>query len=292
MAWAYNEIDVMVSNMENQLISPASDTSFVSLSNYGIVRSRPVIVPSTMNANQITVPGMDGTLYSSIKQRSNASLEFELLIVNAWPFANSGLTLLERLYTATTRCRDAKRVMYKEPGRDNTFYLEVRKVDITESDVDQDAALLKIKMEVYPFKFDFIGNNHIDIARNHSERFEDSVKYSPCNPIYAIKTGDTALHSFDIYYIDEKDAIVERKTMEVRTDDKTKNEMIYIDTGKLLAYYLLTGSGQAGLKSKPAGRYLNGVIEDFRFKHIPGCTLFVISGVPELHVYTREGMII
>ena len=149
MSWAYNQIDVRISQYENVLgdvdptvIPPSGVPLWEALSTYGLVRGRPTITPSSIDAIQLSIPGRMGKPYSLIAGRTNAVFSFELLVADAWPFeelrhTEEFDTVEKRAEYLKAKLMYAKRVCFKEPGRNWDWFFEIYKVDVTESDADE-----------------------------------------------------------------------------------------------------------------------------------------------------------
>lgn len=283
MPWSYNQIDMKVSRVENVLGDVSVNTAlWERVSLYGLMRGRPTTTSSTIDAQQLSIPGKLGKPYSTFKGRSNATLEFEVLIVDAWPFAGSELTVRGRIEYLKSLFFKAKRVAYKEPGRDWDSFFIVYNTNITEQDADEKACVLKIKMEVHPQRFNFSGNVAQSILPGWPTEVTNLSVLADCYPIYKFPTGFEGTAAVSYYRIGSNTII--SKNILVTTEVE-----LYIDVEKQLAYYIDSdGEYQNG------GRYAQG---DYRNLIIPtNCTeVYMINTDPNNHAflcYPRNGALI
>ena len=157
MAWSYNDIDVFITNTQT-VLGELTPNSWVSLSTYGILRGRPSLTLSTLEGDSVTFKMRDGRPMSIDKSRKNAKLEFELLVVDAWPFAERTDTMWDRVNYLSYILNQAKRISYKEPGKNANFYYVIYNTTLTVSDGDERAMTVKVSMDIHPFEYLFIGN--------------------------------------------------------------------------------------------------------------------------------------
>lgn len=285
--WAYNLIDVKISPVDNRLgeTSPNDSYYWFTLSSLGILRGRPKITPSTLSGSSKETPGKDGNPYSVFKRRGNATIEFELLIVDAWPFANLQNSIEERVNNVTGRLLQTRRMTYTEPGREYSTFFVVYNTTVTEQDVDEKVSVLQIKMEVHPFKYNFSGNAAITIPAGETSDYLDSfVLYAGCNPIYKVSTSADENKSFNINYI----RVGEERKTNTLTLSKTSQAIndIYIDTEKCLAYK------SSGNQIVSMSQYLKGYIENMRWP-VRGADMHLVNHTSAaITVYPRSGKII
>lgn len=302
MGWSYNQIDVYLSDSPNLLEETAIGPTWTQVSTYGLLRDRPTITPSVNNSDKIVIPGRPGELYSTVEKRSNAQFSFEVLVADAWPFASlkaSSDQWLNNVYNRATYLKSfietAKRVSYKEPGKQAIDYFEVlnTKCDITDS--DEKVMLLKVTMDIYPFRYYFDGNARIQLAvgvpyewrANDTPNF--SRPFSTCCPIFVTEpftNGQYAFHiglgsyPYDGYegpesFVDVNPARVTEWATAIAGKSLT------IDTGKMLAYDN-TGA--------PMNKYLTG---DYAGLRPQGCSFKVRAGNNSsvvVNMYTRRGI--
>lgn len=310
--WAYNLIDLYISDKPNQLgETQISTVLWDQISLYGLMRGRPTLTPSTNNAQKQTIPGRPGELYSVVQQRSNAKLQFEILVADAWPFAelkagdNPWLNnVFNRAYYIVDILNNAKRVSYKEPGKPATDYYEVISVTNEITDSDERAMLIKCTMEIYPFKFNFDGNEPINIdSGDVYEYLPINLRpYSECWPIFVSETisGSNEYPYLTVtnYKREFKDGAwryVQKSTGSVYAPPEKREELnvelllnkLVIDTNKLQAY---TSSEYTDIPV-PMNKYLTGDYDSLRFM---GNSYITINntGTMSFELYTRRGIIV
>lgn len=304
--WAYNLIDLYISDKPNQLgETQISTVLWDQISLYGLMRGRPTLTPSTNNAQKQTIPGRPGELYSVVQQRSNAKLQFEILVADAWPFAalkagnNPWLNnVFNRAYYIVDILNNAKRVSYKEPGKPATDYYEVISVTNEITDSDERAMLIKCTIEIFPFKFSFDGNEaHVVNAAGGVNKVEWNLKpYSECWPVFTTNNfSDSSANNFNFVVTAEERVIsgssVTYNTVRVghiyvpaeRLYD-FRNVMVgkslIVDTNKLMAY---------NSDISPMNKYLYGDYDKLRFPG--GCYITIQNNsTVTLYVYTRRGI--
>ncbi len=302
MSWAYNQIDVRISQYENVLgdvdptvIPPSGVPLWEALSRYSIVRGRPTIQPSSIDASQLSIPGRMGKPYSLIAGRTNAVLSFELLVADAWPFEEISQqeefdTVEKRAEYLKAKLMYAKRVCFKEPGRNWDWFFEIYKVDVTESDADEKVSVLQIKMEVYPFKFDFSGNEAVSVSANSNYNFTDLVKYYPCNPVFVITTNNNGQLKINGL---NNGTEVWHKTVNVAsrsTSDFSNYPKMVIDTNRLLVY----GTDANYSTIANFTKYTNGNIDNLRVPKLDTdiTSITFNSSANAVTVYPRSGKIV
>lgn len=296
MSWAYNQIDVRISQYENILgdTNPEAVT-WEALSRYSIVRGRPTIQPSSVDASQLSIPGRMGKPYSLIAGRSNAVLSFELLVADAWPFEEISQqeefdTVEKRAEYLKAKLMYAKRICFKEPGRNWDWFFEIYKVDVTESDADEKVSVLQIKMEVYPFKFDFSGNNGTPLTANTDFDFTNFVKYYSCNPVITITTNNDG----QLRVIGRDNGTeVWRKTVNIAsrsTSEFSNYPRMVIDTNRLLVY----GTDANYSTIANFTKYTNGNIDNLRVPKLDTDVTSIAfnSSANAVIVYPRSGKIV
>lgn len=302
MSWAYNQIDIRISQYENVLgdvnptvIPPSGVPLWEALSRYSIVRGRPTIQPSSIDASQLSIPGRMGKPYSLIAGRSNAVLSFELLVADAWPFEEISQqeefdTVEKRAEYLKAKLMYAKRVCFKEPGRNWDWFFEIYKVDVTESDADEKVSVLQVKMEVYPFKFDFSGNEAVSVSVNSNYNFTDLVTYYPCNPIFVITTnnnGQLRINGLN------NGTEVWHKTVNIAsrsTSDFSNYPKMVIDTNRLLVY----GTDVNYSTIANFTKYTKGIIDNLRVPKLDTDVTSITfnSSANAVTVYPRSGKIV
>lgn len=195
--WSWNQIDVYVSLFDNILGDASVDSQYwVPLSNYGLLRGRVALKPSTVEGNSESIPGRDGKPYSVYSSRGNATLSFELLIADTWipDHKQLNMTIRQRMDTIEAYLNRARRIAYKQPGKDAESYFEVYKVKITEQDAYEEAGTVKAEIEVHPFEFYFSGNIPITIPANQNVSFNIGIPFGTCMPYYVIPGGSGSIH--------------------------------------------------------------------------------------------------
>ena len=296
--WSYNQIDVRISQYENILgdTNPEAVT-WEALSRVSLVRGRPSITPSSVDANQLSIPGRMGKPYSLIAGRSNAVLQFELLVADAWPFEELAQvetldTVEKRVNYVKAKLMYAKRICYKEPGRNWDWFFEIYKVDITENDADERACVLQIKMEVFPFKYYFSGNEGVTVYNSSNYNFTDLVTFYPCNPVYTITTNNDISGSNNRLRIvgAKSGSTVWEKGITISKRASTYPIMV-IDTEKLLVYG--TNADRTTIDSNT--NYTNGNIDNLRIPKLDSsidAIRFYNNSSNTVVLYPRNGVIV
>lgn len=307
--WAYNLIDLYISDKPNQLgETQISTVLWDQISLYGLMRGRPTLTPSTNNAQKQTIPGRPGELYSVVQQRSNAKLQFEILVADAWPFAalkagdNPWLNnVFNRAYYIVDILNNAKRVSYKEPGKPATDYYEVISVTNEITDSDERAMLIKCTMEIFPFKFSFDGNEAHTIAANQQSPTTllewNLHPYSVCWPIFVSDTFSGSSYNVGIYVTCRRKirgsspvSFEQVSYGYVSTPQDRLNtfgpaisgKKLIIDTNKMQAY-------DNSSTPNPMNKYLSGDYDKVRFAG--GCYIDIHNtSAVAFNIYTRRGI--
>lgn len=304
--WKYNLIDLYVSNKPNQLGETAINSEWEQISLYGLMRGRPTLTPSTNNATKGQIPGRPGEIYSTVLKRSNAKIQFEILVADAWPFAElkaGNDEWLNNVYNRTFYILDilnnAKRVSYKEPGKTAYDYFEVVSVTNEVSDADKKAAVIKCTMEIFPFKYEFSGNQAISIVPYTLYEYQpiNLRPHSECWPIFVSDTISDAnekiyltVACYDKITVSGHATYRLKSQGEVMVPDSKKaafstalnGKKAIIDTNNLQAY---------DNNSEPINRYFTGEYDTLR---IPGNSYVTVenTGTRNITMYTRRGIAI
>lgn len=310
MAWAYNQIDAKISPRNNQLgeVNP-NNGNWWTISDYGIMRGRPTLTPSSVDSgNNSAIPGRNGNPYPINKRRGNATLEFEVLVVDSWPFKNSELKLYERVAQLKAIGARAKRITYKEPGRDLVYNNQLQKWEpsylsffivynttVTEQDADEKVSVLKFKMEVHPFKYDFEGNREILLTTPDLQNdFSAACALSSCYPIYKFKLpiyDQDPPHHITVTTIDAAEQRVYTNKVEIAPYTGEQNHTTYIDTEKQLVYGISETEGYID-NVRSRSQYIKGDISGLYLK--AGANVSISHDCTDtgqgLNVYTRSGI--
>lgn len=304
--WKYNLIDLYVSNKPNQLGEIAINSEWEQISLYGLMRGRPTLTPSTNNTTKEQIPGRPGEIYSTVLKRSNAKIQFEILVADAWPFAElkaGNDEWLNNVYNRTFYILDilnnAKRVSYKEPGKTAYDYFEVVSVTNEVSDADKKAAVIKCTMEIFPFKYEFSGNQAINIVPYTLYEYQpiNLRPHSECWPIFVsdtIRDSNEKIYltvaCYDKVTVDDHTTYRLKSQGEVMVPDSKKaafstalsGKKAIIDTNNLQAY---------DNNSEPINRYFTGEYDTLR---IPGNSYVTINNTSTRNItmYTRRGIAI
>lgn len=304
--WKYNLIDLYVSNKPNQLGETAINSEWEQISLYGLMRGRPTLTPSTNNATKDQIPGRPGELYSTVTKRSNAKLQFEILVADAWPFESlkrSDNEWLNNVYNRSFYILDilnnAKRVSYKEPGKTAYDYFEVVSITNEISDADKRAAVIKCTMEIFPFKFSFSGNAGVSLSPYASLNYNpmNLRPFSECWPVFVSNTItgtndhiNIEITCYDRVLSNEQWTYVQKTHGEVMVPTAKRaafstalnNKQAIIDTNRLQAY---------DSDINPINRYLTGEYDTLR---IPGNSYVSIDNLSSVTItmYTRRGIAI
>lgn len=273
MSWAYNQIDVYISTQDNILGETSVNTnSWVPLSIYGILRGRPVLTPSTVEGDKVTITGRDGRSVSTISSRANAKLEFEILAVDAWPFATlkaQGITVRKRIDILKALLNNTVRITYKEPGRDPDSFFIVYSTTLTLTDADEKAQSIKVSMELHPFEYWFSGNTQITVAASGSYTFTNQLPDAECYPIYQIPADVSG----------QPNITVNNNVLAYTPNTVITTGLITIDTFDQLAYYS---------PSVNPNRYFNGSYDKLTFP--VGSNVVHNNTNKAIYIYTRKGM--
>ena len=297
MGWHYNDLDIYVSALYDVLDETSYETAnWFRVSQLGLIRSRPTVTRSTNNAEKKSVPGTIGELRSTVEQRSNAKIQFEILVADAWPFAslktsqntllqtvlNRALYLEQVLYTA-------KRVAVKEQGHPTKEYYEVEDVAVEFNDADEKAAVLKCTMEVFPYIYDFSTNEKIVIAANGNQTVYNTLPYSECSPLYLFNGIGSALANGNVRVRCSKNNVeISDYTMQIKSNIPSSVTGLVVDTKRMQAY------DQSFLQSQstditPMNKYCYGDYDKLR---IPANSTAIINNNTSapLHFYMRRGL--
>lgn len=288
MSWAYNQIDVYLSGAYDVQDTSVNNSNWVPLSIYGLLHSRPVLTPSTVEGDSISIPGRNGKRLSVINQRTNAKLTFQVIAVDAWPFASlkqQNVMIRDRVNYIKSYVNDAKRVSYKCPGRVANSYFEIIKTTITNlNDADEKVAALEVEMELYPFEFYFEGNQRITIAPSSSELITNTLPFDDCYPLIIFSSSGTNKQgSISI----TKDS----KTYTITYENSSTSQIpsaVNLDIAKEEAYYQKTDG-----TCLSANRYLSG--DDYNmFKIGKGDTVTFTNNFTSdnMYLYTRKGLVV
>lgn len=272
MSWAYNNIDVYVSLSDNILGETSVATeNWVPLSSYGILRGRPALTPSSLEGDQLSIPGRDGSPYDLLsRRRGNAKIEFEILVVDTWVFADMELTIQDRVDIILALINGMKRVSYKMPGKEPYFYYIVYKSSATLTDADEKAATIKVQCDVHPFEYFFTGNIPIEIPASGTVQVNNSFPCSVCMPTYVVAGGGGDLYLDSNYRVSVSSSL---------------NHAAMLDTFTWIVSDL---SGQENLN-----RYFSGEYSDLHIpSHSPAVRITIQSTLPSAAlVYLRKGII-
>ncbi len=312
MGWSYNQIDVYLSDKPFQLDEMGVSNSWTRVSTYGLLRDRPAIKSSTNNSDKITIPGRPGELYSVVEKRSNAQISFEILVGDIWPHASLKASqnpwlnnVLNRTYYLKSILDTTKRIAYCEPGKTASDYFEVLNTTCEITDSDEKATLIKVTMDVYPFRYAFdsfpgtpANTAYISLPKNdtYEDRTNFTLPYSDCNPIFITdEYNDSTGYGLDIRmgcYVDEYNpvpgvGVVARNPAYSDATFKSvvQGKRVIIDTNKLMAYTS---------DNMPVNRYLTG---DYELLRIKGKRLKIrvtnMSGAAMgVKMYPRRGIVI
>lgn len=281
MTWAYNQIDVYLSSSENILGETSVATnSWVPLSTYGLLRGRPAITASTVEGDSISIPGRNGKQLSVITNRSNAKLKFEILMIDAWPFAElkqQNIMIRDRYNIIKSFVMDAKRVAFKAPGHVANSYFEIVNVTMTPNDADEKALSLTVEFEIIPYEYYFEGNAPVSVAGYATETFVNAIPFDECYPTYSISIL-SGIGDIELVISGDKAG-----TIKIQRAIQLVNKTIILDTDKELAYYI------NGNKYVNVNRYING---DYKLGRIPkNSTISITNGNNvEMLIYTRKGI--
>ena len=200
MSWAYNQIDIffMTQDIPLDITTVENDRYWNKASDFGIVRSRPALTPSSLTGTSTSIPGRNGTIYPSSATRGNAKLQFDILIENSWVhnIEDDG-TVMSRADILMALIRDTKTISYKMPGVEPNFYLKTtRKIDVTIANLDKDGIVVQATMEIKPFKYWFTGNAHITIEPETAAEIPITYPNGICKPLLRFNTAGMGYINF------------------------------------------------------------------------------------------------
>lgn len=283
MGWHFNDLDVYVSS-ESDVLGETSYENWFAVSSCGLVRGRPTVTRSSNSTTKAQIPGTIGEKYSLITQRSNAKIQFEVLVGDIWPHEHlkqSGNTFLQTVLNRALYLEQvltmAKRVAVKEQGHPTQEYYEVMDVAIELNDADEKAAVIKCTMEVYPFIYDFSRNEPQTVAAGNTANINNLLPYSECHPIY-ILTNCGQNKEIQVHKMHDGSSY---STYSIEIKNLPAGQTLVIDTKRMQAYDQVT--------KDPLNRYLKG---DYEILRIPQNYMFRITNgtnVP-LQIYTRQGL--
>lgn len=265
MSWAYNDIDVyLTETRDDQYFEPAVNEYWTPVSDYGIVRSRVVLTPSTYDGNQVTIPGRDGRPYETDRSRGNAKIEFEVLVVDSWVFASSQSSVRERADELMALINRARRISYKQPGKPAEGYFLIYKTTLTVTDADEKAIVVKVSLEVHPYEWLFSGNQGLYISPNETKTIVIPQRCNVAMPYLELNGVGTLRVSGSNDYL-----------------EKSEGGAVHIDTWRFTAEYWPSRNS--------ANLILSGDYDSLWLK--PGENL-VTSGLTEMsRIRTRMGII-
>lgn len=293
MGWHYNDLDVYVSAVSDVLNETSYETeNWFRVSQLGLIRSRPTITRSTNNAQKTTIPGKLGDQRSLVEQRSNAKIQIEILVADAWPFASLKTSQNTMLQTVLNRAlyleqvlNLAKRVAIKEQGHPTKEYYEVEDVAIEFNDADEKAAVLKCTMEVYPFVYDFASNTPIPIAAGASAVFHNELPYSECCPAYLIN-GSNGQNKYINLSASRNNTVIHTASLHLKSNYPL-TASVMVDTKKMQAYNYLNIA--TGGDADPMNKYLEGDYDQMRFPY--NSTVTITNGTSDnIVVFMRKGL--
>lgn len=248
MSWSYNQIDIYFMTQEMPLAGPnetvgIDERHWNKASDFGIVRSRPSLTPSSLNTQGTTIPGRNGSVYPSNSTRGNAKLQIDILVENSWVHNETrDGTVASRADILMTIMRDCNYISYKMPGVSADFYLKVtRKIDVTMTNVDKDGAVVQGTFEVKPFKYKFSGLTPIVIDPNTQTNIPVAYPNGVCKPLLLFKTMNGSGH---INYRGESQVITASQVL----------QNTYLDTENCLCY-TVSGGKAISQNSKFKGDY-------------------------------------
>lgn len=275
MSWAFNEIDVFMSDTDVDFENH-STTGWFNVSDYGTVRSRPTITSSTFSGSSINIPGKNGLDYESFDKRGNAKIEFEILIAEDWPHARlyeTPTSVWDRIDVLLARLYTAKAISYQEPGKEATFFYKVKRLTTTITDAYAEAATIKATAEVTPFRYDFSGWAPTQL-QNESV-FQNKYNGMPCAPAIFI----SGIGAIGVYNSISKE-------VGVITSVNDTNEAIIIDSNSMLAYFETS--------KENANMYLEGNYDILRVNggYIDEVLVFTYDGLTNVRIATKDGIVI
>ena len=295
MGWHYNDLDVYVSAVSDVLDETSYETeNWFRVSQLGLIRSRPTITRSTNSTQKQQIPGTIGELRSTVEQRSNAKIQFEILVADAWPFASLKTSQNTLLQTVLNRAlyleqvlNQAKRVAIKEQGHPTKEYYDVVDVAVEFNDADEKASVLKCTMEVYPFIYDFSTNAKIVIPALGSQTVYNTLPYSECSPLYLLYGIGSELANKSVHVTCSRNNIeISNYTLQIKPSIPSTVTGMVIDTKKMQAYDQLTL--QTG-NVTPLNRYCIGDYDKLRLPANSTAVIENLTSAP-LHFYMRRGM--
>lgn len=263
MSWAYNEIDIYLTELE-QTLGETSVEGWTAVSSLGIVRSRVALTPSSYEADTIKIAGRDGRPYSTDRSRQNAKIDIEVLVADTWVFANATSTVRQRADALLAKINYAKRLSYKQPGKAADGYFLIYNATTTITDADEKAIVIKASFEVHPLEWLFAGNSPLILTASESRDIEIPDYCDISRPVYVFPGAGT-----------------------LRVGSKVLTSYVESSTVRLDTWRFLATTTPSGLN---VNKYLIGDYEDLWLPR--GATTTVTNGFSSaMRIYTRIGIV-
>lgn len=262
MSWAYNEIDIYLTDTDSSPGETSIGNSWKAVSEYGIVRSRVALTPSTYDsANKITIAGRDGRPYTTDRSRGNAKIDIEVLCVDSWVFAGVNTTVRQRAESLMARINKARRIAYKQPGKSADGYFLIYNTTLSITDADEKAIVIKASFEVHPLEWIFAGNAANIIESGATETITIPEYCAVSMPIYDLMGSGTVNVNGNVL-------------------ESTSSGSIRLDTWRFTAVYRPSGlNANLSLSGDYEGLWLN-----------PGENTITNGLTNAIRVYTRMGI--
>lgn len=293
MSWSYNQIDVYFLVQDLPLgvgevnlddhSDPINNPVWIAASQYGILRGRITLTPSQLNnPTSVTIPGLNGVIYSSMASRTNAKLQFEILVENSWVHNEHDHGLVaSRIDLLRSLIRDAKVFSYKMPGVEPNFYLKAtKKAECTITDADRNCSLIQGQIEVVPFKYRFAGNVYHTVEPNNWYEHESHYPDGVAKPIIYFHSGGSGVVNLNI----SSDPVLGPAQYN-QVECKNVPAGTILDTGKCLAYY----DDIEGVRN-PMNDHFVGDYTKLWIPRNRDCYFSSTNGINRYLVYTMEGV--
>lgn len=263
MSWAYNDIDIYLSSSDIGPGDTTIDNKWTPVSDYGILRSRVALTPSTYDGDQIKIMGRDGRPYTTDRSRKNAKIDAEILVVDTWIFKNYHTTVRERADLIMAMLNSAKFMSYKQPGKPADGYFQVYNTTITITDADEKAIVIKVSFEVHPLEWLFAGNASLIFAASQTRTVEIPKQCAVAMPVYDMTgTGTITVNGPNASLA------------------KSDGGRVILDTWKYIARYSPSGNN--------ANLILDGDYEELWLN--PGTNIVTNNLTDGMRLYTRMGI--
>lgn len=190
-----------------------------------IITSPPIITHSTLNTEEYTIPGRDGTLYGSEPYRSSATITVRMALATDRSFSSNVAKYQTQWRAVRSWLQGTGKLII---GDAPDSYFEVQKVEITTDErVILNYGILEVTFTVFPYEFMNSGDS---AASSYTNNHDDSM------PLYKLTGSGAGVLT------------VNGNTMSYNIDS---TGTLYIDTRRMIAY----NGSNANMNSQLTGNY-------------------------------------